>query len=80
MARRLVVQLQSDLDIQAAAVWYEDQRDGLGLRFLNELDLVFQRIEANSRQFPRLEGEVHVLHRGVRDHHSSGGSVSAPRA
>ena len=26
MARRLVVQPQSDLDIQAAAVWYEDQR------------------------------------------------------
>jgi plasmid stabilization system protein ParE len=58
MARRLVVQPQSDLDIQAAAVWYEDQRAGLGVRFLDELDLVFQRIEANPRQFPRLEGEV----------------------
>jgi plasmid stabilization system protein ParE len=58
MARRLVVQPQSDLDIQAAVVWYEDQRAGLGLRFLDELDSVFQRIEANPRQFPRLEDEV----------------------
>ena len=44
MARRIVVQPQSDLDIQAAAVWYEDQQSGLGTRFLDELDLVFQRI------------------------------------
>jgi hypothetical protein len=56
MARRLVVQPQADLDIQAAAVWYEDQRCGLGVRFLDELDLVFQRIETNPRQFPQLEG------------------------
>ena len=57
MARRLVVQPQSDLDIQAAAVWYEDPRAGLGLRFLDELDLVSQRIEVDPRRFPRLEGE-----------------------
>jgi plasmid stabilization system protein ParE len=59
MARRLVVQPQSDLDIQAAAVWYEDQRFGLGSRFLDELDLVFQRIKDNPRQFPRVQGDVH---------------------
>ncbi|HKU51214.1 MAG TPA: hypothetical protein VJQ25_02010, partial [Nitrospira sp.] len=57
MARRLVVQRQSDLDIQAAAL-YEDQRGGLGKRFLNELDEVFRRIENNPRQFPTLEGEA----------------------
>jgi plasmid stabilization system protein ParE len=58
MARRLVVQPQSDLDIQAAAVWYEDQQSGLGLRLLDELDLVFRRIQDNPLQFPRQEGEV----------------------
>jgi toxin ParE1/3/4 len=58
MARRLVVQPQSDLDIQAVAVWYEDQQAGLGSRFLAELDLVFRRIEDNPRQFPLVEGEV----------------------
>ena len=59
MVRRLVVQPQAELDIQAAVVWYEDQRFGLGSRFLDELDLVFQRIEDNPRQFPRVEGDVH---------------------
>jgi plasmid stabilization system protein ParE len=58
MARRLVVQPQSELDIQAAAVWYEDQRSGLGTRFFDELDLVFRRIGNNPRQFPQLEDEV----------------------
>ena len=41
MARQLVVPPQSDLDIQAAGVWYEDQPSGLAVRFL---DRVFQRI------------------------------------
>jgi len=59
MGRRLVVQPQSDLDIQATAVWYEDQRFGLGSRFLDELDLVFQRIRDNPQQFPCVEGDVH---------------------
>lgn len=65
MTRRLVVQRQSDLDIQAAALWYEDQRPGLGMRFLGELDEVFRRIENNPRQFPQLEGEARraLLHR-----------------
>ena len=58
MARRIVVQPQSYLDIQAAAVWYEDQQSGLGTRFLDELDLVFQRIAESPLQFPQLEGEV----------------------
>lgn len=65
MARRLVVQRQSDLDIQAAALWYEDQRTGLGKRFLDELDEVFQRIESNPKQFTQLERGIRraLLHR-----------------
>jgi plasmid stabilization system protein ParE len=59
MAPRLVVQPESGLDIQAAAVWYEEQRSGLGARFLEELDQVFRRIVDNPRQFPRVEDEVH---------------------
>lgn len=58
MARHIVVQPQSDLDIQAAAVWYEDQQSGLGTRFLDELDLVFQRIAESPLQFPQLEDDV----------------------
>jgi plasmid stabilization system protein ParE len=65
MTTRVVVQPQSDLDIQAAALWYEEQQNGLGMRFLDELDLVFRRIKENPRQFPRVEAEIHraLLHR-----------------
>ena len=59
MPRRLVVQLQADLDIQAAAVWYEGQQSGLGSRFLDELDAVLRRMIDNPRQFPRVEGNVY---------------------
>lgn len=58
MVRRLIVQRQSELDIQAAALWYEDQRPGLGMRFLGGLEEVFRRIGNNPKQFPQLEGEV----------------------
>jgi hypothetical protein len=61
MTRRLVVQPQSDLDIQAATLWYGDQRSGLGVDFLNELDQVFQRISENPQQFPQLEHTVRRL-------------------
>lgn len=52
MARRVVVQPQAELDIQASAIWYEDEQDGLSARFLDELNLVFNRIGNNPRQFP----------------------------
>jgi len=58
MAWRIVVYPESDLDIQAATVWYEDQQSGVGTQFLDELDLVLQRISENPLQFPRLELEV----------------------
>lgn len=65
MARRILVQPQSDLDIQAAALWYEDQQAGLGGQFLCELDLVFRRIQENPLQFPSVEGTARraLLHR-----------------
>ena len=58
MARRIIVPPQSDLDIQAAAFWYEDQQSGLGARFLNELHQVFHRIKGNPNQFPLVGGDI----------------------
>jgi len=36
MAWRIVVYPESDLDIQAATVWYEDQQSGVGTQFLDK--------------------------------------------
>jgi len=39
-------------------VWYEDQRAGLGIRFLDELDHVLARARLNPFQFPEVEPGV----------------------
>jgi toxin ParE1/3/4 len=58
MTRKVIVQPQSELDIEAATLWYEGQVPGLGSRFLAELNRVFLRIEENPLQFPQLENAV----------------------
>ena len=43
-AFRLVSDPQSDIDIEAAFRWYENEQTGLGLEFLDELRAVYDRI------------------------------------
>ncbi len=38
--------------------WYEDQRPGLGLRFLDVVDLVMDRIRTAPLQFPSIAANV----------------------
>jgi toxin ParE1/3/4 len=57
--RELTLRLQAQLDAHDAAGWYEDQRFGLGMRFLDELDEVVNRIRVSPFQFPE-------IHPGVR--------------
>lgn len=39
-------------DIEEAAVWYEEQRAGLGIEFVLEIDATMQRIEDTPEAFP----------------------------
>ena len=41
---RLISEPRADLDVQAAFEWYENERPGLGLEFLNELRAAYNRI------------------------------------
>ncbi len=54
----LTLRLQAQLDAHDAADWYENQRLGLGIRFLNELDDVVNRIRAHPFQFPEIHPRV----------------------
>ena len=65
MKRRLIVRPEAELDIGDAASWYERERQGLGLRFIAELDRVLERIGASPYQFPEIEHGVRrgLLHR-----------------
>lgn len=56
--RPLVIRPAASRDIDDAVSWYEQRRDALGLRFLDEVDRLFRRIEDGPLQFPMIEGEV----------------------
>jgi toxin ParE1/3/4 len=46
-------------DIVGAARWYEDREAGLGIKFIAEIDTVFQRIEQRPERYA-------IVHCGVR--------------
>lgn len=52
-------------DIEAAALWYERERSGLGTHFIAELDRLFDRIGSDPVQFPVVDAPVRraLLHR-----------------
>ena len=51
MTRTLIVRSEAEADLAASKLWYEEQHDGLGARFLAEIDATFRRIEANPLAF-----------------------------
>ncbi len=58
MARRWIVRPLAESDIDYAARWYDDRQPGLGLRFLDTVDRVFERIRLVPMQFPTVSGNV----------------------
>jgi len=56
--RKVVVRLQAQLDVEAAATWYEAKQAGLGLGFLSELEYVIRRIRAAPSGFPEIHPAV----------------------
>jgi toxin ParE1/3/4 len=54
----LIVRLPAQLDVKAAALWYENQGLGLGERFLNEVDYLMERIRVTPVQFPEIQTGV----------------------
>jgi len=43
----------AEIDLAAIFVWYAEQRDGLGGRFIDAADELFRRMRESPRQFPR---------------------------
>ena len=58
MTRTLIVRAEGEADLAAAKLWYEEQHDGLGARFLAEVDATFRRIEANPMAFGYVRGKL----------------------
>jgi plasmid stabilization system protein ParE len=44
----------AEIDLAAIFVWYAEQRDGLGGRFIDAADELFRRIRESPRLFPEV--------------------------
>ena len=58
MARRFIVRLFAEADLEDATRWYDDERGGLSERFLSDVDRTFARIRERPLQFPTVGGDV----------------------
>jgi plasmid stabilization system protein ParE len=55
---RLVAESQVDLDVAAAFEWYEKERAGLGLEFLDELRATYDRIADGPLKYQHLRSGI----------------------
>lgn len=55
---RLVAEPQADLDIESAFEWYENEKPGLGLEFLDELRRAYVRILDGPLKYQHLRSGI----------------------
>jgi len=55
---RLISEPPADLDVEAAFEWYENERPGLGLEFLDELRATYNRIADGPLKYQELRGGI----------------------
>jgi toxin ParE1/3/4 len=55
---RLLSEPPADLDVEAAFEWYENERAGLGLEFLDELRATYDRIADGPLKYQELRGAI----------------------
>jgi plasmid stabilization system protein ParE len=55
---RLISEPPADVDVEAAFEWYENERQGLGLEFLDELRAAYNRIADSPLKYQELRGGI----------------------
>jgi len=58
VTRTLIVRGDAEADLAASKLWYDEQHEGLGARFVAEVDATFGRIEANPMAFSFVRGKL----------------------
>lgn len=53
---RPVLHPEARVELRAAALWYDEQRPGLGSEFVDEVGTFLERISANPNSFPLWPG------------------------
>jgi plasmid stabilization system protein ParE len=54
----LSLRAEATAEIQEAFAWYEEQRPGLGHKFLAEVRRTLAAIEESPQRYPKIRGEV----------------------
>jgi toxin ParE1/3/4 len=60
MIRRLIIRGEAEADISKAALWYQDQRAGLGEEFIAEVHAAIASAAVNPRKYRRLRRRPEV--------------------
>jgi plasmid stabilization system protein ParE len=65
MIETLIIRPEAEADIKDAFEWYESKQTGLGNNFIEETEMLFQRIEEYPNLFPKVYGKLQraLLHR-----------------
>jgi plasmid stabilization system protein ParE len=58
VTRSLTILPEAEVDVSDAAAWHEERWTGLGDEFLDELDVVLQRVIKSPLQFPKIQHTV----------------------
>jgi len=58
MKRKLIVRRRAESQAFHARDWYESQLKGLGLRFVDELDVAIQRAQQNPQHYQAVYREI----------------------
>ena len=59
MSKQLIIRTDAHADMAEAALWYEEQGEGLGRDFLAKMDALLELISKNPELFP-------IVHREAR--------------
>ena len=76
------VEPEAKQELAAAAAWYEQRREGLGLELVEEVDAVFAAIARSPSRFPvhpRLPSALGVRHAAARRFPYSIAFIELPR-
>jgi plasmid stabilization system protein ParE len=58
VTRALIVRAEAEADLVASKRWYDEQHNGLGARFIAEVDATFRRIDTNPLAFSLVHGNL----------------------
>jgi plasmid stabilization system protein ParE len=58
MSLRVAFRAAAQVEFEKAAIWYNDQRQGLGQEFLQEIDDVVSRAASHPERYPIVVGHV----------------------